>query len=490
MTVPIESFFLLPERDGTLQQRIKRQVVEGVLSGRFPRGERLPSTRALARHLGISRITVAFAYTDLVADDFLVSRGRSGYYVSASAPRTPDLPHQPAPSPGGLDWSRLIRRKPPAPTRVDRPTDWQRYPYPFIYGQPDPTLFDNANWRQCALQALGRREFDALTADHYERDDPQLVEYLLRHILPRRGIAAGPENVLLTLGSQNALWLTAQLLLTPRRTAVIENPGYTGLRDVLAQTGCRTVPVDVDDGGLPLDALRHDPDVIFVTAGHQCPTGVTMPLERRRALLAHAIDRGCVLVEDDYEFEMDRPGAAGPALKALDEAGSVIYAGSFSKTLFPGLRLGYLVAPEPFVQHARALRGTVLRHPPGVIQRTVASFLALGHYDTQIKRMRKAVQARRAEMDDALRAYGLLTARNLPCGGSSYWMAAPDGVDTDTLALRLRAKGVVIEPGAAFFDPAARDTRHYRLAVSSIPAARIRSGVGLIADEIEAMRQA
>ncbi|MEM9249577.1 MAG: PLP-dependent aminotransferase family protein [Pseudomonadota bacterium] len=486
MSVPIESFFLPLEREGTLQQRVKRQVVEGILSGRFAHGARLPSTRALARHLGVSRITIAFAYTDLVADDYLVSRGRSGYYVSSAAPQTSAPQTQPHHE-GDLDWSRLIRRSPPHPTRIDRPTDWQRYPYPFLYGQPDPALFEHANWRQCALQALGQREFDALTADHYERDDPELVDYLLRHILPRRGIAAGPENVLLTLGSQNALWLTAQLLLSPRRTAVLENPGYTGLRDILEHTGCRVATVDVDAEGLAPIAIPEEAHVVFVTASHHCPTGVAMPMARRKALLDRATELGCVLVEDDYEFELAMPGAAAPALKAMDRSGCVVYAGSFSKTLFPGLRLGYLVAPEPFVRHARALRGTVLRHPPGVVQRTVARFLALGHYDTQIKRMRAAYQARKAELHEALSSYGLAPASATPTAGTSVWMRAPPGVDTGTLANALRAQGVVIEAGAPFFSPDTPDTAHYRLAISSIPEARIRSGVGLIAEEISAM---
>lgn len=490
MTVPVESFVLPSESEGTLQHRIKRQVVGGILAGRFQRGERLPSTRALARHLGISRITVAFAYSDLVADDFLVPRGRSGFYVSDTAPTTPEVAAPGTSAEGSVDWRRHLRRPAPQTVPVNRPKDWQRYPYPFIYGQPDPTLFDHSNWRQCGLQALGQREFNSLTADHYERDDPKLVDYLLRQILPRRGISAGPENVLLTLGSQNALWVAADLLLSARRTAVIENPGYTGLRDILVRVGCRMVALDVDGEGLPPDALPEDTDVVFVTATHHCPTGVTMPLARRQLLLGRAAEGGFLIVEDDYEIDMATPGPATPALKAHDRDGRVIYLGSFSKSLFPGLRLGYIVAPSTFIQHARALRATVLRHPPGMVQRTAAYFLALGHYDAQINRMRKIYAARRAEMDAAIAAYGLTSAHDSRRGGAAYWMRAPEGVDTGLLALRLRAKGVIIEPGAAFFDPETPDRQHYRMAFSSIPASRIRSGIGLLAEEIAEMQEA
>lgn len=484
MAIPPESFFPPPEADGTLQHRIKRAVVEGILSGRFRPGERMPSSRALARHLGVSRITVTIAYTDLVADDYLTARGRSGYFVSETAPGAARV-EAPAHAPdSAVDWARLIGPRARRPARIERPLDWRAYPYPFIYGQADPQLFDHQNWRLCALQALSQREFDTLTADHYERDDPKLVEFILRSILPRRGISAGPENVLVTLGAQNALWIVAQLLLSPRRVAVMENPGYPGLRDILRRTRCHVRAVDVDAEGLPPDALGDAADVVFVTASHHCPSNVTMPVARRRALLARAAERGFVVVEDDYEFELAFAAAPSPALKSLDREGRVIHVGSFSKSLFPGLRLGYVVAPTEFVAEARALRSTMLRHPPGLIQRTAANFLSLGHYDSQINRMRRTFQKRRAVMQAALAEHGLTVAGGVETGGSCFWMRAAAGVDTEPLARRLRRRGVVIEPGRAFFADETPDRAHYRLAYSSIPSARIPQGVALIAEAL------
>ena len=484
MAIHAESFYLDSQAEGTLQHRIKRMVVEGILAGRFRPGERMPSSRALALHLGVSRITVTIAYTDLVADDYLVARGRSGYFVSETAPTAPrfELPDRPADT--TIDWSRFLNRRAELPSRIARPVDWQTYPYPFIYGQADRRLFDHQNWRLCALQALGQKEFDTLTSDHYERDDPKLVEYILRHILTRRGIFAQPENILITMGAQNALWLAAQLLLTQRRTAVIENPGYPGLREILKQTRCRTISVDVDDRGLPPKALPDSLDVLFATVSHQCPTNVTMPLKRREVLLQLAAERRFVIVEDDYEFELAFQRSPSPSLKSLDRAGSVIYVGSFSKSLFPGLRLGYLVAPSAFITEARALRATVLRHPPGLIQRTAAYFLSLGHYGAQINRMQKTYQRRRQVMEAAIRQAGLTLAGRVIDGGSCFWMHAPDGVNTEDLARRLHAHGVVIEPGAAFFDPENAPQSYYRLAYSSIASARIPRGIEIIAEEI------
>ncbi|WP_309664876.1 PLP-dependent aminotransferase family protein [Tabrizicola sp.] len=477
MHIPPEAFFLPPATTGTLQQRIRGMVTQGILAGRFRAGQKMPSSRGLAAHLGISRITVTLAYGDLVASDYLTSRGRSGYFVSDNAPRAAEFPDAP-PRHDGVDFAGLTGRRFSSLARVERPQDWEAYPYPFIYGQADAVLFDHQNWRQCALRALGRRDFAALTSDYYEQDDPLLIEQVLRTILPRRGIAAREDEVLLTLGAQNALWMAATVLLGPGKRAVVENPGYPGWRGILATTGATVVPVDVDDGGLP----EHLPgaDVVFTTASHQCPTNATMPVERRVALLAAAAREGFVIVEDDYEFEMSFLKPVAPALKSLDQGGRVIYAGSFSKSMFPGLRLGYLVGPASFIAEARGLRAMVLRHPPGHIQRTVAYFLAQGHYDALINRMRAAFKRRRQVMAEAIATEGLAVAGQGGVGGSSFWMRAPEGVDTEALALALRAEGVLIEPGRAFFDPVAAPGNFYRLAYSSIGPQRIPEGIARI----------
>ncbi len=481
MAIAIETFFLNPDHGGTLQMQLQEIITSGILSGRFLPGERMPSSRKLAQHLGISRITVTLAYTELLANDYLTSRGRSGYFVSENAPRPPRFDMPVARSESQVDWSRTLGQRFSSYASLVRPPDWRTYKYPFIYGQTDARLFDHQNWRACALQALGQRDFEALTSDYYERDDPKLIEYIARHILPRRGITARPEEILLTMGAQNALWITAQILLTQRRTAAMENPCYPGLREILSQTRCNTLSIDVDEDGLPPEALTPDVDVVFTTASHHCPTNATMPLDRRTALLKRAAQDGFVIVEDDYEFEMSFLKPPSPALKSLDQAGSVIYIGSFSKSLFPGLRLGFMVAAEPFVREARALRALVLRHPPGHIQRTAAYFLSLGHYDAQVNRMGQAYRRRRAVMETAIREHRLQIAGRDSFGGSSFWMKAPEGVDTVQLSMQLRQEGVLIEPGGVFFDHGAQSTQYYRLAYSSIPSARIAEGIQRVA---------
>ena len=485
MAISVETFFLAPDAQGTLQSQIQEMIAQGILSGRFHRGEKLPSSRKLALHLGVSRLTVTLAYTELLANDYLSSRGRSGYFVSDNAPVPPV--YDPAPhSEDRVDWTRAITHRFTGGDTPRKPDDWSTYRHPFIYGQVDPTLFDHANWRICAMRALGAKDFAALTSDYYDRDDPLLVEFIARHTLPRRGITARPAEILITMGAQNALWLAAQLLLGPQRRAVVEDPSYYALRDLLGHTRCATLPVRVDADGLPPEQVPPGTDVIFCTPSHQSPTTATMPMARRRALLNRARDLDALIVEDDYEFELSFLGAPYPALKSMDRDGRVIYVGSFSKSLFPGLRLGYLVGSEAFIREARALRASVLRHPPGNMQRTAAYFLSLGHYDTQMRRMAKALHARRRALEQAIGQHGLTIAGRGVYGGSSLWMRAPEGVNTTRLATVLRSRSVLIEPGAPFFAGPDKPQSFYRLGYSSIPEARIAEGIAGIAQAIPA----
>lgn len=489
MPIAVESFLLNPTNTGTLQRQVQDLVTDGILAGRFRPGDRLPSSRKLAAHLEISRITVTLAYTELVANDYLTSRGRSGYFVSDHAPAPVDALPPPA-GPSTVDWSRTLGGRIGTSLTISRPEAWRDYRYPFIYGQPDQRLFDHQSWRRCAMQALGRRDFDALTADAYEADDPELVAQIIRLILPRRGISARPDQVLITLGAQNALWTAAQVLLTQRRTAAMEYPCYPVLRDILTQSRCNTTELTVDNAGLRPETIPPETDVLFTTPSHHCPTSATLPLDRRRALLKRAQDDDFLIVEDDYEFELGFMTRPAPALKSLDTDGRVIYIGSFSKSLFPGLRLGYMVAAAPVIREARSLRGLVLRHPPGHIQRFAAYYLTHGYYDAQVQRTARAFRARREVLDESLARNGLEPAGRNGFGGSSVWMRTPDGVSADDLAARLRARSVLIEPGAAFFRPGdARGQSHYRLGYSSIDSTAIPTGTALIAEELARLQR-
>ena len=485
MAIPVENFFLDNTTPGTLQTRVQQMIASGILSGRFEQGEKLPSTRKLAEYLGVSRITVSLAFTELQSNDYLISKDRSGFYVSKNAPPPPSFSEKIGVR-DTVDWSKMIGQRFSIENWPTKPQNWSSFPFPFIYGQTDPSLFDHSNWRQCALMALGAKDFSSLTSDYYDQDDIELIEFILRHSLPRRGITASTDQVLVTMGAQNALWLATQVLLNQRRTAAIENPSYPPLRDILDQSRCHVKAVNLDHYGLIPDQIPKETSVIFTTPSHQCPTTITMPLNRRQQLLETASKLDALVVEDDYEFEISSKKSASPALKSLDRDGRVIYVGSFSKSLFPGLRLGYLVGSAPFISEARALRASVLRHPPGHIQRTAAHFLRLGHYDALINRMAKQYSIRRSTMAAAIKKYQLEIAGNSsPEGGSSFWMKAPKDLDTEILAKSLMKNGVLIEPGKNFFAPPNQLENYYRLAFSSINEEKIEGGIKLVADLIK-----
>ena len=485
--IPAEAFFVARTTGRALQAQIREAVIEAVASGRAPPGTRMPSSRRLAVHLGVARLTVTLAYQELVAGGWLAAVPRSGYRVASAAPVARLRATEAAPEergrgagrrtgPGGAaDWERLLAAVPGPGPRVEKPADWRRHPYPFVYGQMDATIFDHAAWRDCTRQALGRRDFDQMAGDAFAADDPMLVDIVRRRSLPRRGIEARPSEILVTLGAQHALWLVAELLTRAPLVAVTEEPGYPDTRHALGWCGAQVRPVPIGPQGLDPAAIPEGAGAVFVTPSHHAPTGATMPLDRRHALLALARERDLVVVEDDYEFEMSFLGPPLPALKSFDTDGRVIYVGSFSKALFPGLRLGYLVAPAPFIDAARELRALMLRHPPGHLQRAAAYFLAQGHCDALIARMKERFAERRAALARALDGTGLEVA-GVAGGGSALWMRAPGGVDAQALAERLLDRGVVIEPGAPWF-AAGGPSPFFRLGYSVIAAERIPEGV-------------
>lgn len=483
MLIPPETFFLERASVVPLQVQLRRQIISAVLDGRFQAGWKLPASRRLAQHLGVARVTVTQAYSDLVATEYLTSIGRAGHFI---APRSESWPlHAPVPlNPRRFDWAARLDARHSKMQRRDRITDWRRFRFPFVYGQADPQLVDHNAWRDCAVRALGRREFAAMTGDFYDQDDPELLEHIALHILPRRGIRARPDEILLTLGAQNGLWITAEILLAHGGRVAIEEPGYPGLREILTQTRADILPIAIDGGGLPVQQIPTDVSAVFTTASHQCPTGATMPMTRRHALLELALRQGFAIVEDDYEFEMSFAGAPSQALKGMDRAGSVIYVGSFSKSVFPGVRLGYIVADPAFITEARALRSLTLRHPPGVMQRTLFHFLSLGHYDAQLGRMRRAYAERRQIMAEALRHTGLQPGGDGDTGGSSFWMRGPDGIDMAKVAQDLLRHDVLIEQGRPFFAQPDTGREFVRLAYSSIPAELIAEGVARIGQAI------
>ncbi len=469
----------------SLQTQIREALVSAILDGQLARDEPIPSTRKMAKSLGVSRNTVVLAYQGLLDDGYLMAKERSGYYVSEKALEGISAPKQPLKhaAPGtGIAWSRRLTMRPAQQVNVSKPMDWQSYPYPFIYGQVDHTLFPLAEWRDCARQALGKKWLGSWTNDTWANDDPLLVEQIRRRILPRRGIMANDDEILVTLGAQNALYLLTTLLVGANTRVGMEEPGYPDVRNTFNLRTDHVTLLPVDDKGLvPSDAFDAC-DLVFTTPSHQFPTTVTMPLERRMDLLKRAAKHDVVIIEDDYEFETNYVNEPCPALKSLDDDGRVIYVGSLSKTLFPGLRLGFLVAPRNIVAEARALRRLMVRHAPNNNQRTAALFLSLGHHDTLIRRLHRAYRTRWEIMGEALKQHLPDSSRVPSFGGTSFWVKGPAGLDSDELGRTAAAKGVLIEPGHITFGAVDAPRNFYRLAFSSIAEQKIEPGIRILSD--------
>lgn len=477
----------------SIQAQIREMLVSSILSGQLPRGSALPSCRKMSKLLRVSRNTVVLAYQGLVDDGYLTARERSGFYVSREIfegrlppERSADAAGAAAPDPLGPNWPERYRIEPTAQSGIEKPATWRDHPYPFIYGQLDETLFPIAAWRECTRQALGRRGMGEWTSDLLGQDDPMLIEQIRTRLLPRRGIAAADEEILITLGAQNALYLLASLLIRPDDVFALGDPGFPDVRNVARLRTARIKAVPVDDAGLPVDERLAGADYIFVTPSHHFPTTATMPLERRNALLAYAAENDAVIFEDDYEPEANYVSDPTPALKSLDEHDRVIYVGSLSKTLFPGLRLGYVVGPAPLIRELRALRQLMIRHAPTNNQRTTALFLALGHHDTLVHRLHKVYRERWDVMKGAMERHLPGSTRAPSFGGTSYWVEGRPALDADALAAAALADGVVIEPGAVLFDAHPNGPKNFfRLGFSSIPTERIDDGVARLAGLID-----
>ncbi len=465
------------DRGGTfLQLQIRQMIVTAIEDGRLPLGVRMPSSRDLAALLKVSRNTIVIAYEQLVDQNFLVSRERSGYFV-AGLPKHIGEARQPATEVYSRRWTERFALQPSALRNIVKPLDWQTYPYPFIFGQFDPSLFPTNDWRESARAALSVPEINNWARDMIDGDDPALIEQLQRQVLPRRGIRARADEIMLTIGAQHALYLIAKLFLQPDTPIGIEDPGYPDARNIFGMMTSQVVPLRLDDQGLVPDEAFARCALAYVTASHQCPTTTAMSRARREEILQVARERDIVLIEDDYESDLMPEGSSLPPLMSLDRDQSVLYVGSLSKALAPGLRLGYVVAPAPVIRELRALRRLMLRHPPLNNQRVAALFIGLGHYRSHLQQVGR-VLLERATLLDALLPQALpgCTWSRGP-GSTSYWITCPAGTDTIKLSEVARAEGVVIEPGDVFsINPEA--TRNcFRLGFSSIRTDRIAPGI-------------
>jgi len=480
----------------SLQGQIREMLVTAILKGILSPGAAVASSREMADQLGVGRITVVLAYQQLSDEGFLVSRERRGHFVSDDVlngsllKKTPDQnnqnnqPTQPTQTISQTDWYKRFCLHPSQQRSIVKPADWQKYPFPFLYGQLDQALFPTAAWRESCSKTLSVLDIKEWAPDLITRDDASLVEQIRTKILPRRGVWAGAEELIVTVGAQHALYMVADLLIRSKTRMGIEDPGYPDARNIFSSRTQKVVPLPIGPDGLIIHEDLKQFDYLYTTPSHQCPTGVTMPLAQREQLLDLANRHDLIIIEDDFESENSFEGEPIPALKSLDQNDRVIYIGSLTKSLAPGLRIGFIVAAPQLIAELRALRRLMLRHPSTFIQRTLALFISLGHNDAQLRRIALAQKERHGVLMQALKRYAPQCQVVPVSGGGSCWMRLPDDVDAITLGIEAAKVGVLIEPGDIFF-MAEKPPGHYvRLGYQSIPASAIDEGIKRLAQII------
>ena len=471
--------YLDPESPLNLQAQIRQKLVDAILMGTFPAACRLPSSRKLAEQLGVARNTVVLVYEQLIEEGFLESRERSGIYVQKSILEGRVGFHGPASAETETDshWQGRIRTATSQKPQFQWPSDWQQHPYPFIDGYFDTSLYPTSQWREASRMALGARILREGSVTEGDADDPALLEQIRTKMLPRRGINANTDEILITLGEQNALYLLTQLLTDDTVTVVLEEPGNPRMKQLLDQRKARIVHQPVDENGMLINTRLDAAQLVYVTPSHQVPTAVTMATQRRQALLKKAGEFNQVIIEDDFQHESNFLGQPHPALRSMDRENRVIYVSALPKVLAPGLRIGFIVAAPELIREARKLRQLVIGRPSLINQRTAALFLSLGHYDSFMARLHQEMNQRWYALRDALNHYRPNFTTVPTQGGTVFWVLCPEHIEVEVLTREAAKRGILIEPDMHYYVDRKKARNCFRLGVTSIPSERIREGV-------------
>jgi len=479
--------FLDPDSELSLQAQIRQKLVEAVSSGIFPAGRRLPSSRKLAQQLGVARNTVVLVYEQMIEEGYLVSRQRSGIYVNESL-LDGRVDEDTSPRRAGKEkqhWKNHIRNACSGPAAYLYPPNWHQHPYPFLDGKFDTSLFPVREWREATRLALGVREVNQWAGETGDADDPMLVEQIRTRILPRRGIQAQLDEILVTVGAQQALALAVELLVDATVTVAVEEPGQPIMRQLVSRQGAAMIHQPLDADGLVVDQALDDAQLVYVTPSHQVPTSVTMSTERRLALLDKASERDQLIIEDDFEFESNFQTHPHPALRSMDRDDRVVYVSCLSKVLEPGLCLGILVAAPSLIAEARKLRRLQVRHPPLNNQRAAAFFLSLGHYDAFMMHTHRIFGERWKALREALSLYLLHFVESTASeGGTSIWIHGPKDLDPDILIKEAARRGILVEPVSHYYATPIAPRHCFRMGISSIPVENIRPGVERLSELI------
>lgn len=450
---------------------VVRAVVEEIRAGRMPAGSRLPPVRVLERTLGMSKNTAHAAYDELVARGVIETREREGVFVSAAAPNRPG----PSPAP---DAPRLNFVPPPVLTVRPKPGAIALSTV-FI----DPELLPSERLAECTRSVLKQ---PGLAAFYDAQGYPPLREEIAKR-LAKRGINVGPDQVVITTGSQQAIDIVARA--TARRSVALENPVYPHARACFQSFGFEVTPLDFDPfGGIPLEAwaqaiARDRPSLLYAITSFQNPTGYSYSTHELLTILEIAREHGVGLVEDDWGSDMLSDSEYRPMLRLLGGE-NVVYINSFTKKLLPSLRLGFLVAAEEAIPSLVAMKRLGTLGNAWLTEAVLAEFLSRGYYDAHLTQLQQALDERYASCVDVLESVMPEGTRwTLPAGGPTLWLEPSPAVDVQKLRESVAARGVDLEPSASAF-VGTPSLRGFRVSYAFHPEERLRTALTILAEEL------
>lgn len=437
LTIPLD------RETGGLSEQVFSWLRGAILAGTLRAGDRLPSSRELAAQLDVSRTVTVAAFDRLLAEGYAAGRRGAGTFVAAEIVRR-RAPASAIPLSAYGERAAELRLPPPEPRQREMPFD-------FAHGQAGAGLFPLEQWRRLLLGCLRRgtpRQLGYADA----AGNPELREAIASHLRRARAVACDASQVIVVSGSQQALDLVARVVLREGDVVAIEDPQYQGARQVFRASGARLYGAAVDGEGVDPRRLPLPARLAFVTPSHQFPTGAILPLARRLELLAWAGRAGALVIEDDYDGEFHYADRPVESLQGLDREGRVIYLGTFSRTMYPGLRLGYLVCPAALLEPLRTAKYLADRHSATLEQEALARFLKTGAYERHLRRVRRANAARREALLEAVRRH--LGDRVRVSGEDAgthvvLWLA--EGEDEAAAIARAARYGVGVYPVAPYF---------------------------------------
>ncbi|MGO1298886.1 MAG: PLP-dependent aminotransferase family protein, partial [Vibrio sp.] len=434
------------------------------------------SSRRLAQQLNVSRNTILRVYEQLNEESILVSIERKGYFVNPSLDIPPAstshvTPISPTPE-TAIAWSDFFNTDNALAPHTAK--HFKHYNYQFVSGMVNTQLFPVAEWRKCSLQSLNRINHQLWTSK--PNDNSELIEQIRTRVLTRRGIFVDSSHIAVTLGCQNSLYYLAKLLVSKNTTVAIENPGYPEAFHQFQAQQAHILPIDVDEHGLQVDERLNQCNMVYTTPSNQMPTTVRLAPERRQRLVAQAEQHNFLIIEDDFEHDISFLEYSSPALKSDYPSDRIIYISSFTSTIAPGLRIGYIVAAPPLIAQIKALQLRTHSCPPKNNCQTLALFISFGYYDALLEKIRKHYREKLLTIEKAMNYYFPQSGVTPSLAGTAFWVNYKAEFNAKQLEILAEQQGILIDNGAHYFFEHPKNNC-FRLSFQSIETQHIRDGI-------------